>query len=279
MKVLSNLDLTKNQLLNPVMQQLASAPSNPVMGQFYFNTVDETPYWYNGFGWVDFDNSGGGGDADTLNEQSPSFYLSRANHTGTQSASTISDLATTVQSYRLDQFAAPTAGVSMNSQNITNLAEPTDNAHAATKQYVDTEVANLVDSAPGVLDTLNELAAALGDDPNFATTIAGDIADAKDRANHTGTQLASTISDFNTAADARITAREYAASIGNGSDTDITVTHNLNSQDVIVQVREVGSPYAVVIPDIEMATVNTVILRFGTAPTSNQYRVLIMKIG
>src|SRR5690349_3455760 len=37
-------------------------------------------------------------------------------------------------------------------------------------------VAAIVDSAPGTLDTLNELAAALGDDPNFATTVASAIA-------------------------------------------------------------------------------------------------------
>lgn len=41
----------------------------------------------------------------------------------------------------------------------------------ATESYVDSKVAGLVDSAPETLDTLNELAAALGDDPNFATTI------------------------------------------------------------------------------------------------------------
>ena len=35
----------------------------------------------------------------------------------------------------------------------------------------DTKVSNLVDSAPGTLDTLNELAAALGDDANFSSTI------------------------------------------------------------------------------------------------------------
>lgn len=38
-----------------------------------------------------------------------------------------------------------------------------------------TAVSNLVDSSPAALDTLNELAAALGDDPNFATTVATDI--------------------------------------------------------------------------------------------------------
>lgn len=46
----------------------------------------------------------------------------------------------------------------------------------ATQTYVNTAIANLVDSAPGTLDTLNELAAALGDDPNFATTVTNNIA-------------------------------------------------------------------------------------------------------
>ena len=43
------------------------------------------------------------------------------------------------------------------------------------KTYTDTKVAAVLDSAPETLDTLNELAAALGDDPNFATTIANQI--------------------------------------------------------------------------------------------------------
>jgi hypothetical protein len=42
--------------------------------------------------------------------------------------------------------------------------------------YTDTAIANLVASAPATLDTLNELAAALGDDPNFATTVTNSIA-------------------------------------------------------------------------------------------------------
>jgi hypothetical protein len=44
-------------------------------------------------------------------------------------------------------------------------------AGIATETYVGTAISNLVDTAPSTLDTLNELAAALGDDPNFATTI------------------------------------------------------------------------------------------------------------
>jgi hypothetical protein len=63
--------------------------------------------------------------------------LARANHTGTQTASTVSDFDTQVRTSRLDQMAAPTGSVSANSQKITNLATPTSNTDAATKAYAD----------------------------------------------------------------------------------------------------------------------------------------------
>ena len=61
------------------------------------------------------------------------------------------------------------------SGDLTLAGAPTSNLHAATKLYVDTAVAGVVDAAPAALDTLNELAAALGDDPNFATTLSTSI--------------------------------------------------------------------------------------------------------
>jgi hypothetical protein len=85
----------------------------------------------------------------------------RTNHTGTQTASTISDFNTAVRTNRLDQMAAPTGSVSLNSQKVTSLATPTDNTDAATKAYVDTKVADLVNSAPSTLDTLGEIASAI----------------------------------------------------------------------------------------------------------------------
>jgi hypothetical protein len=47
----------------------------------------------------------------------------------------------------------------------------TDTLIQTAKDYADIKVSTLVDSAPGALDTLNELAAALGDDANFASTV------------------------------------------------------------------------------------------------------------
>lgn len=69
--------------------------------------------------------------------------------------------------------------------------------------------------------------------------------------------------------------RKYAASIGDGVATSIVVTHNLNSQDVTVALREVDTPYAMVMTDIEFTTVNTITVKFAAAPTAGQYRVIV----
>lgn len=71
--------------------------------------------------------------------------------------------------------------------NPTSVATPTATGHAATKGYVDTAVSNLVDAAPGALDTLNELAAAIGDDANFSTTVTNSIATKVSKAGDTMT--------------------------------------------------------------------------------------------
>lgn len=53
MKYLSNIDLNKNELQNARLQNLATHPANPVPGQIYFNTVDNTFYGWSGSGWID----------------------------------------------------------------------------------------------------------------------------------------------------------------------------------------------------------------------------------
>ena len=65
--------------------------------------------------------------------------LARANHTGTQTASTISDFDTQVRTSRLDQMAAPTTSVALNAQKITGLADPTNAQEAVTLNYITTQ--------------------------------------------------------------------------------------------------------------------------------------------
>lgn len=74
--------------------------------------------------------------------------ISRANHTGTQIAATISDFNTAVRTNRLDQMAAPTGAVSFGSQQLTNVADPSGAQHAATQGWV---LAQLAAQAAGLV--------------------------------------------------------------------------------------------------------------------------------
>ena len=77
------------------------------------------------------------------------------------------------------------------------------------------------------------------------------------------------------AIDSAVVVSKYAASVGDGAATSYTVTHNLNTRDVIVTVYDNSAPYAEVITDVAHTTVNTVTIAFSVAPTSNQYRVVV----
>jgi len=68
--------------------------------------------------------------------------------------------------------------VTLSSSTVTATTQSAGNSttRVATTAFVSTAIANLVDSAPSTLDTLNELAAALGDDANFSTTVTNSIA-------------------------------------------------------------------------------------------------------
>jgi hypothetical protein len=75
--------------------------------------------------------------------------------------------------------------------------------------------------------------------------------------------------------DTTIAVRKYAASVGDGSNTSYTVTHNLGTRDVVVSVYDNSSPYAEVICDVQHTSTTAITLLFSVAPTSNQYRVVV----
>lgn len=140
-KFITPVDLSGFELQNPKGHLLSSDPGSLVSGDkglFWFNTTSNRLKYWNGSA-AELKAT----DSDLLQGQSSSYHLARGNHTGTQVASTISDLAATVQAYRLDQFVAPNADLSINSHKLTNVTDPSSNQDAATKKYVDDAFAAL----------------------------------------------------------------------------------------------------------------------------------------
>ena len=180
-----------------------------------------------------------------VNVYDDSTYLPLVgNNPGDQAFATDTDIL-----YIWDGSAWQQAGAA----NTDDLAEGTTNlfyTDARVGTYLSAQgydtatniIATITDSAPTTLDTLNELAAALGDDPNFATTVTNSIAtklnsadfdstfDAR-LATKTTTDVAEGTNLYYT--DARADARIAAASVGDLSDVDITTTTPNANQSLI----------------------------------------------
>lgn len=65
---------------------------------------------------------------------------------------------------------------------------------------------------------------------------------------------------------------KFAVDVGDGASTSITVTHNLNSKDVVVALYDKTTPFTELYPEVQRNGVNTVVLIFAVAPTAAQYR-------
>ena len=105
----------------------------------------------------------------------------------------------------------------------------------ATETYVTTQVNNLVDAAPGTLDTLNELAAALGDDANFSTTVTNSIAA---KANTASLATVATSGSFSDLTNKPTTIAGYgitdAGSGGGGNVVEYTSTNTAATNDIVM---------------------------------------------
>lgn len=90
----------------------------------------------------------------------------------------------------------------------------------ATEEYVDNAVSALVDGAPGLLNTLNELAAAIGDDDDFFTTVNTELQTLGDAASTLGQTQATIVSDLS---DLTTTVNDLSTSVS-GELSDISST-------------------------------------------------------
>lgn len=71
-------------------------------------------------------------------------------------------------------------------------------------------------------------------------------------------------------------AKRYSQNVGDASATSIVVTHNLNTDDTQVYVRETGGSKRMVLCEVQHTSVNSVTLVFDAAPALNAYRVTVL---
>ena len=281
---LNNIDLASNELQNAVIQNLASDPgSGAEVGKIYYNTTANELRVYNGTLWEAVGLNGVTADAAEINVlDGATLSTTELNYVDgvTSAIQTQIDTKAPLASPTFTGTPTLPTGTIATTQTAGN-----NTTAVATTAFVSTAVANLVDTAPGTLDTLNELAAAINDDASFASTVTTALGLKAPLASPTFTGTVTVPTPVN---NTDATTKAYvdtavgsgldkvSASVGDGTATSYTVTHNLNTRDVIVQVLRVVSPYDVVIADVSATTANTVTVTFATAPTSNQYRVVVI---
>ena len=163
-----------------------------------------------------------GFSADLLDSQEGTYYLDYNNFTNTPTIPTnTSQISEGSNLYytdtRVDSRVLNTLLIDeddMSSNSATKLP-----SQQSVKAYVDNEVAAVVDAAPEQLNTLNELAAAINDDSNFAVNITTLV----------GTKLS--ISDFNTTFDNRL-ATKSTSNLSEGSNLYYTTSRSDSDFDV-----------------------------------------------
>jgi len=153
--------------------------------------------------------------------------------------------------------ASGTGGLSYNSSTGQFTFTPADTSSFATTAFVNTEIANLVNSAPTSLDTLDELAAALNDDANFASTVTNSLAAKAPLASPglTGTPTAPTASSGTNSTQIATTAyvQSEISGLGNASLSSFSVTSNSASGGGALSYNNTSGVFTYTPPDLSSA--------------------------
>lgn len=143
----ADIDMRGNEILDARVPRINGLPTATAAmnGWMVYNTQDDRWYVCRASAWMQIPQN-----LSTLEGVTAASLRDRTNHTGTQPSSTISDFHAAVIASRLDEFAAPTAAVSMGSQRITSLADGTAASDAVTKSQLDAVAAVANAAASGV---------------------------------------------------------------------------------------------------------------------------------
>lgn len=120
-KFLTDIDLSKNELMNAVMHLLATAPQNPVMGQLYYNTGDKIMYQYDGAEWKTVGTlyTNGSGIVLSANTFSADFATNAEATAGTSTVKVMSPALVKAVIQTLDVTGFAMGMVSANGDNVT----------------------------------------------------------------------------------------------------------------------------------------------------------------
>jgi hypothetical protein len=84
-----------------------------------------------------------------------------------------------------------------------------------------------------------------------------------------------TVNADDVAINTAVVVRKYSVSVGDTTNTSYTITHGLGTRDVTIQVYDNASPYAQIEADVEHTNTTTATIKFATAPTTDQFRVVV----
>ncbi len=147
MQMGADLDLAGFFLLNFKPEPVASLPANAAAndGRVVFNTGDGRFYIGSGSTWHPM-----GQDVTALEGVTPAQLRDRATHSGSQPASSISDLAVVVKGYKISDFAAGDKAINLGGFKATGVADGTATTDAVNKQQLDAVAAIANAAATGI---------------------------------------------------------------------------------------------------------------------------------